>query len=59
MVDKREEPICYMIHKRLGRVPVIEVNKDHIVWDDNQWSREIPPNPMYEISDKEDFEVYQ
>lgn len=53
----RQKPIKYLKHKEFGKVPVIEINKDHIVWDDNQWSRTDPPEPMYNISDIEEFEV--
>ena len=56
-MDKRQKPICYLIHRRLGRVPVLEINDDHVVWDDNQWSRTIPPNPEYEVSPIGDFEL--
>ena len=47
----------YLKHKSFGFVPVIEVNKDHVVWDGNQWSRSNPPCKLREISPLEDFDL--
>ena len=55
-MNKRKKPIGYLKHKEFGKVPVIEINDDHIIWDDNQWSRTLPPSPEYEISDTSEFE---
>ena len=55
-VDKRQKPIGHLKHKKFGLVPVIEINDGHIIWDDNQWSRTLPPSPQYEISDIDEFE---
>ena len=55
-VNKRQKPIGYLKHKKFGLVPVIEINDGHIIWDDNQWSRTLPPSPEYEISDIDEFE---
>lgn len=56
-MKKRQEPLCFAYHIGLEMyVPVIEINKDHIIWDDNQISREDPPCQLFEIAQTTDFD---
>ena len=55
-MNKRKKPIGYLKHREFGKVPVIEINDDHIVWDDSPWSRTLPPRPKYNVSDIDEFE---
>ena len=53
----REIPACFLFHKEMGYVPIIEFEQSAIVWDDNQWSRTDPPEKMYELGLYEEFDL--
>lgn len=54
---KRTKPILMLHHSVFGEVPVVGVEGDCIVWDDNQISRDLPPIPEYELYHYKDFDI--
>ena len=55
----RASPICFLFNLDVCQwVPVIEINDSgYIVWDDGQWSRDYEPEPCYEISPSDEFDL--
>jgi hypothetical protein len=59
----RRVPICFAYHKEYGYVPIVDIKADLIVWDDDQTTRDDPPENCYEQALPEEFDftmpIYQ
>ena len=53
----RNKPLFLLLHEDYGWVPVIEIQESQVTWDDNQFDRHVPPNPVFQPSSWADFKL--